>query len=215
MRKLKIILLATGIIVFSACRQQIKIACVGDSITEGAGTKVWNNSSYPAILGNIMGDGYVVMNCGRSGATMLKKADFPYWKCNELINVFFFQPDIITIKLGTNDAKDNNWNAEKYMEDYQALIDTFRTIKSNPQIYLCLPAPAFEYRYRINDTTIRQQVIPIIKKLAVKNSLQVIDTNSGMLDQGPNFPDGIHPNNVGAAKLAQIISAAIGGRNNP
>lgn len=210
MSKYKIvIILLIGITVFSACKQQVKIACVGDSITEGAGTEFWNKSSYPVVLDSLMGDNYFVMNCGRGGATMLKKADFTYWKCKELDNVFFCQPDIITIKLGTNDSKDKNWNAINYEKDYQSLIDTFNTIKSNPKIYLCLPVPAFERRYGINDTTILEQVIPIIHKLAEKNNLPVIDTYTGLQGYAGNFSDGIHPDEIGAAKIAEIIASAL------
>lgn len=210
MNKLRIVFAMTiGIIILTACKQEIKIACVGDSITEGVGTEVWNKSSYPVILNELMGEGYAVMNCGRSAATMLKKSDLTYWKCNELDNVFTFQPDIITIKLGTNDSKDFNWNATNYEKDYQALIDTFKTISTNPKIYVCLPAPAFERRWSINDTTIREQVIPIIERLASKNQLPIIDAYTKLQDQGDNFPDGIHPNEEGAKRLAEIIAEVL------
>ncbi len=201
-----IVLLLVSVVVFYSCQQQVRIACIGDSITEGAGTRVWNKRSYPVVLDSLMGEDYLVMNCGRSGAAMLKKSDFPYWKCNEFDNAFFFQPDIVTISLGTNDAKDNNWDAENYEKDYQSLIDTLRSLKSNPEIYLCLPPPAFERRYNINDTTIREQVIPIIQKLAEANNLPVIDAYTKLLDQGENFPDGIHPNETAATKLAEVIA---------
>nr|WP_319511894.1 GDSL-type esterase/lipase family protein [uncultured Draconibacterium sp.] len=210
MNRLKFIVVITLLaVVAGACKQQVKVACVGDSITEGVGTEKWNKSSYPVVLNELLGEEYMVMNCGRSAATMLKKSDLTYWMCNELDNVFAFQPDIITIKLGTNDSKDYNWDAANYEKDYQALIDTFKTIPTNPEIYVCLPAPAFQRRWSINDTTIREQVIPIIEKLADKNQLTVIDAYSKLQDQEANFPDGIHPNEEGAGRLAEVIAEAI------
>ncbi|RKD88288.1 GDSL-type esterase/lipase family protein [Mangrovibacterium diazotrophicum] len=210
MNKLKVWgLLLLGAVILSACQKPVKIACVGDSITEGVGTQVWNKSSYPVILDSLMGPDYVVMNCGRSAATMLKNSDMPYWKCNELDDVFIYQPDVIVIKLGTNDSKDHNWNAAAYEQDYQALIDTFQSIPTHPKIYMCLPAPAFEKRWNINDTTIREQVIPIIERLASVNSLPVIDVYTGLQGQAGHFPDGIHPDEAGAKKLAEVIAEGL------
>lgn len=215
MKNLKIAaVILVALFFVSACQHPLRIACVGDSITEGVGSEVWNKSSYPMVLDSIMGANYIVMNCGRSAATMLKVSDMPYWKCNELTNVFLFHPDVITIKLGTNDSKDHIWNAANYKRDYQALIDTFRTISSKPKIYLCLPVPAFQHQWGINDTTIREQVIPIIQELAKENNLPVVNCYDKLKDQSVNFPDGIHPNEVAARKIAEVIADALKNENN-
>ena len=54
---------------------QIRVACVGDSITYGSGIKGWPNGTYPDILGNMLGDSYIVNNYGYSGRTAQAKAD--------------------------------------------------------------------------------------------------------------------------------------------
>ena len=61
----------------------IKVACVGDSITYGAGIKDRRNMNYPVQLGKILGKKYEIKNFGNSGSTMLKKGDKPYWKQRE------------------------------------------------------------------------------------------------------------------------------------
>ncbi len=48
---------------------QIKVACVGDSITAGYGLANPGTQSYPAQLQTILGGGYTVENYGASGAT--------------------------------------------------------------------------------------------------------------------------------------------------
>jgi alpha-L-fucosidase 2 len=194
----------------SSCENKItRIACVGDSITEGYGLKIQSKTGYPVVLDSILGPKYTVLNLGRSATTLQKKGDFPYWICKEFSDVFAFNPNIIVIKLGTNDTKPYNWHADRYEKDYQALIDTFRSISTNPKIYLCLPVPVFKTKWGINDSTVVNGVIPIVEKLAKKNNLPVIDLYHQMMDQGANFPDSIHPNEHAAKVMAEIIAKKI------
>jgi len=206
----KFTLLLLSIIVLGSCSDKIiRIACVGDSITEGYGLKVQSRTSYPVMLNNILGAKYSVLNNGRSATTLQKKGDFPYWICKEFSNTFVYKPNIIIIKLGTNDTKPQNWHADKYEQDYQALIDTFKTISTNPKIYLCLPVPVFKTKWGINDSTVVNGVIPIVEKLAQKNKLTIIDLYHGMSTQGADFPDSIHPNEKAVKVMAGIIAEKI------
>ena len=56
----------------------IKIACVGNSITEGYGNSS-QRAAWPAQLERLLGDGYQVGNFGKSGYCMGKKTDYSYW----------------------------------------------------------------------------------------------------------------------------------------
>jgi acyl-CoA thioesterase-1 len=78
----------------------LKWACIGNSITQGDSPA----AAYPAKLGKLLGPGFAVENDGVSGTTLLKAGDFSYWKQGKLANVFALKPEIITIKLGTNDS---------------------------------------------------------------------------------------------------------------
>ena len=196
-------------LIFVSCSKDVKIACVGDSITEGSGLENQSKTAYPAILDNILGPGYAVLNCGRSAATLQKAGDLPYWECKEFYDVFAFNPDVIVIKLGTNDTKSHNWNYENFKKDYQALIDTFNTITANPKIFVCLPVPVFKTMWGINDSTLTTAIIPVIKEIAKNNDLQVIDLYQSMKDQEENFPDYIHPNEKAAKKIAEIVAGEI------
>lgn len=203
----KTLLFAGLILLFSSCAT--RIACVGDSITAGSGIHSESKDGYPTQLGRILGKNFQVLNAGRSGATLQQKGDLPYWNCNQFSNVFAFRPNTIVIKLGTNDTKPQNWTLGDFEKDYQALIDTFRTISPKPKILLCKPVPVFETRWGINDSTLVNGVIPAVEKLALKNNLEIIDLNKGMLDKGSEFPDNIHPNVAGAVHMAEIVADAI------
>jgi len=188
---------------------EIKIACVGNSITEGAGIEKQSHFSYPVFLDNMLGSGYSVLNCGRSAATMLKNGNLPYWYTNEFSNVFVFQPNIIVIKLGTNDTKLSNWNPVDFVKDYQAMIDTFKTIPTHPKIFICLPVPVYEDKWTINDSTLQAGVLPAIQSVARVNNLPVIDLFSTLSNHPEYFPDGIHPDEKGTKVMAETVAKAI------
>ena len=56
----------------------IRVACIGNSITDGHGIDMAPQHGYPALLQKKLGDGYWVKNFGVSARTMLQKGDFPY-----------------------------------------------------------------------------------------------------------------------------------------
>lgn len=200
----QVVLLGIVMLLWVACTPDlIKVACIGDSITNGHG--LGTESFYPTQLNKMLGEQYVVLNCGESGATMQSKSYKPYWEEKDLSNVFAFKPDVVTIMLGTNDSKIGVWNAEMYERDYQRMIDTLRILETNPEIYLCTPPPAYSHAYKISDSTIQAGVIPIIHRLAERNGLKVIDVYAGMQNMSDLFPDGIHPNNQGKEIMARII----------
>jgi len=209
MKRIGIVCFSLVIVAFISSSQEIKIACVGDSITEGYGLVRQSKTAYPVLLNKILGSGYSVLNSGRSATALQKKGDFPYWTCKEFTNVFVFKPNIIIIALGTNDTKGQNWKIGNFAKDYQALIDTFKTIPGKPKIFVCLPVPVYKTKWGINDSTITNGIIPILEKLAQINNLPIIDLYHQMGDQSENFPDGIHPNEKGVELLAEIVGREI------
>jgi len=97
----------------------IKLACIGNSITFGSGIPDRVKNSYPGQLALMLGDKWEVRNFGVSGRTLLSKGDNPYIKEQFYKNVLAWQPDVITIKLGTNDSKPQNW---KYKDEFEKTI---------------------------------------------------------------------------------------------
>ena len=196
------------LILVSCSESKVRVACVGDSITEGAGILKQNRDAYPAVLDSLLVDADV-LNCGRGGTATQKQSDFSYWDTKEFSNLFVFNPEIIILKIGTNATKSQNWGAGNLEKDYQALIDTLRTMPSNPKIVMCIPAPIFHTIWGINDSTLNVGVIPAIKKIAQRNKLQLIDLNTPLKSHPEFFPDGVHPNEAGAKAIASIIASEL------
>ncbi|HKK17389.1 MAG TPA: GDSL-type esterase/lipase family protein [Opitutales bacterium] len=189
----------------------IRIACVGDSITFGAGVEDRPKNNYPAQLQAMLGEGYEVKNFGVSGATMLKKGNKPYWKLKQFQTAQDFQPDIVIIKLGTNDSKPGNWakHGAEYRADYIEMIETFRELNSEPKVWICLPVPVFATRWGINEATVSEEVIPEIQKVAKETGVEIIDLYSPFEGKPELVPDKVHPNAAGAKVIAEAVRDAL------
>ena len=96
----------------------IRVACIGNSITDGHGIDMATAYGYPALLQKKLGSDYWVRNFGVSGRTMLNRGDKPYMKEVAWADAQRFKPDVVVIKLGTNDSKPQNWQyASEFRED--------------------------------------------------------------------------------------------------
>lgn len=209
----KIIGVLIGFLAFAGCIQLSKlqkVACIGDSITYGHGIEDSINNTYPAHLSEILGENYDVKNFGVCGATCLKKGDLSYWDQPEYKSALTYQPDIVIIMLGTNDSKPQNWiHGKEFDDDYIKLIESFRSLKSKPKIWICNPPPAFETRWDISDSVISTCIIPEVRDIAAQKDLSVIDFNQFFTDKVDLFPDLIHPDSVATELIAKKVAKAL------
>jgi acyl-CoA thioesterase I len=197
-------------------KKTIRVSCVGDSITFGAGISNRKQNSYPVQLGKLLGDKFDVKNFGVNGATLLKKGDKPYWKQGAYKAALAFKPHVVIIKLGTNDTKPNNWKHKSdYATDYLAMITEFRKLPSKPRIWLCLPVPAYPERWGIRDTVIKGEVVPLVLQVAKTSKTTAIDLYTALSNKPKMFPDKIHPNAEGAAVMAKVIANIVAGIEHP
>jgi len=193
--------------------ETIRVACVGDSITYGAGIEGRWMNSYPSQLGVLLGKGWEVRNFGVNNATMLKRGFYPYWQTREFKEALAYLPHVVIIKLGTNDARPWNWRyKDDYTRDYLVLIESFQALETRPKIWLCTPAPAYRGKGGGPDRVIQEEVIPLIRRIARRTGLPVIDLNKALLGRKDLFPDGVHPDAQGAGLIADTVYEAIAGK---
>ncbi len=186
-----------------------KVACVGDSITYGAGIGNRAKDSYPAQLEQRLlefGSTWETRNFGVNSATLLRKGDLPYVGLTAYTQAREWNPDIVIIMLGTNDTKPVNWaHKDEFVSDYLALIDAFAALSSQPKIWICKPVPAFAITWGITDQVITEEIIPFIDEVASLRDVGVIDMHTPLLDAGPFFPDTIHPDATGAGLMVEVL----------
>ncbi|MGV8094179.1 MAG: GDSL-type esterase/lipase family protein [Mangrovibacterium sp.] len=207
--KLKSIFLVIIIFISYAgfSKEKIRIACIGNSITFGARIENREINSYPAQLATMLGDEYEVGNFGISGATLLDEGNIPYRKTVGYEQALKFKPDLVYIKLGTNDSKPvNRIFLKEYIQDYKDLISSFQQLDSHPRVILLLPVPVFSA-----DTTgitagvVKDKILPMVRQVAYDTGCEVINLYNLLIESPGLFPDKVHPSADGATIIARRI----------
>ena len=195
---------------------QTHVVCVGNSITEGFGLQA-GQKAWPEQLADLLGENFGVVNCGRSGTTMLRDAKWgdgssrSYWNSDGhgYGEAKRSNPDIVVIALGTNDSGGDVWtNANAFKNDYTAMINEFKGVNGSVKIYVCLPP----YIYNGQNELLEQQVIPAIKDVAQQTGSTLINLHDITANHRNDlYNDDLHPNVNGAGLIARTVYDAIKG----
>ncbi len=187
--------------------QTLRVACVGNSITYGSRIENRDTDSYPAVLGRLLGSGYEVENFGLSGRTLSRDASRPYVAEPRYQEALAYRPDIVVVKLGTNDSQPRYRTPQESVQStLNELIDAFQAANPEARIYLCLPVPAFGVNdYNIDPDYLTASIRPWITEVAQARNLPLIDLYTALNGQGEHFPDRVHPNAAGARMIAEEV----------
>ncbi len=206
---LAIMILAAGLTAFFFAIQTvpkktvntIRVACVGDSITNG--------TEYPDDLWMMLGANYTVGNFGVGGATVSLDSE-PYMNQTEFLKAEQFMPNVVVIMLGTNDAYPARQQyISHFINDYKELIGGFQALSTKPKIYIVLPPPIFSDYMGPNGTILVKDIVPLIKQTANELGLPIIDVYTPLVNHPEYFWDGVHPNSQGAKIIATEIYDAL------
>ena len=189
---------------------QIRIACVGDSTTYGHGITGWPKNTYPAILQNLLGEGYHVNNYGVSSYAVQDTSDRPYMSLEHYRNSLSYDADIVVFMMGSNDSKPENWiDAAFFREDLLTLLDSY----GDAEIILCtLPSAFFTEGHTENVTShdiqpeIVDEIAQITREVAAEKGCTLVDIHALTARHREWISaDGVHPSKVGAAAIAQEV----------
>ena len=208
--KIFALLVLTVACVASVGAAQNRVACVGDSITKGAGAD--KGQDYPTQLARMLGGEYAVSNFGVSTVTLQKSGNRPYWNHKLFKAATASRPNIVVLMLGTNDAKPENFkDKEAFLADMRAMVDTLAGLPTKPKVVLCLPPPVLDDGYGISTKILKEDITPLIEQVAKEKKLTLIDCYTPFAGKPGLTPDGVHPNAEGNVLLAKTIAAAIKG----
>ncbi len=197
---------------------QIKVACVGDSLTYGMAIVNVFKNSYPAQLGKMLGEGYHVENFGYSGKTVNTECKDSYVDTKNYSDSIAFSPDIVVIMLGSNDTKEYNWVSKEYFKErYKSIINSYVNLKNSPRVILSTPNAGF-YKGNKTEGTLKYDidkdnlniVVEATFELAKELGLEIVDTFS-LTASHPEWYgfDGVHPDKHGAKAMAELYCQTI------
>jgi lysophospholipase L1-like esterase len=178
----------------------IKVACIGDSITGWSG--------YTTDLQVMLGVNYTVGNFGVAEAAVSTNWFKPYVKQSAFQDSLEFQPSIVIIMLGTNDAHIDQ-STYDFANEYETLIADYENLPGDQRVILVKPPPVYDNELGLNGTNLQEEVIPRIEQVADDMSLPVLDVNTAMANHPEYFVDGVHVNSDGALAIATEVSEAI------
>lgn len=201
----------------------IRVACTGDSLTQGAKVNA-ATESYPAQLQQMLGDKFEVKNFGVGGATMMQHGKPNAFQ--QLPQVKAYSPHIVVVAFGTNDTRSRGvdyWNhVDEFVPDATKLIGELTKLPTSPRILLCLPASHMADlpgmagdRKEVNAERvprmeeIRAKLRTLAASLAKKN-VTLVDLEAPTRGKTELFDlDGVHMKPAGYRVLAEALKPAI------
>lgn len=195
--------------------QPVRVACVGNSITYGTGITDREHFSYPVQLQQMLGNGYVVGNFGKPGATLLYKGHRPYVEQPEFKEALRFKGDIAVIHLGINDTDPRNWPnyRDEFVKDYLSIMDSLRAANPKVRFILARMTPIADRHPRFQSGTKQwhDEIQTAIETVARVSGAELIDFHEPLYPYPNLLPDAIHPNSEGAGILAKTVYGGITG----
>lgn len=179
-------------------KEKYHLACLGDSLTAG---HYWANQAYPVYLAEKVNERYEVGSFSYNGLSVTGYGgsfDNPnqrYIVRDEYKQSLKFEPDIIAILLGTNDA--TGWaKAEPTFEDeYRILLDSYIEAFPNVKFIMMVSPPTMTPNsFGIPNDIIRDYVNPIQRDLAEEYGFEILDLREEFEDHDNYETDYLRPN---------------------
>ena len=197
---------------------QIRVACVGDSVTYGHGVKNWPKNNYPTVLQELLGDEYHVGNFGFSGRAVQPDSDQPYTATARYEKSLAYNCNILVFMMGSNDSKPENWNGpDQFAEDLRSLLNSYYQDNAERRLFLCTPPTAFFTgdaeglctNFDVQPAVV-DEIAEVVRSVAEEYDCTLIDIHA-LTQAHPEWfeKDGVHPNNDGARAIAQTVADAL------
>jgi lysophospholipase L1-like esterase len=183
----------------------IRVACCGDSITRRP-----VGAAYSDHLAKMLGDGWDVRNFGHDGVTAQKDSGRPYWKMPELEAANGFQPNVVILMLGTNDAASVDEQRKNFARDFRALVHHFKALPSKPQVIVMTPPPLMPGREDSRMNNLKNDLSPHVRRIAKEEGLVLVELQELPRLADPSlYPDKVHPNSDGTRIIAECVRDAM------
>ena len=198
--------------------EPIRIACCGDSITFGTCaedavidkyTYKKENQFYPNQMQKLYGTSAVVGNFGYPGS-YVGTSHNKYLNSCVYAALCEFDPDVIVIALGTNNASLMPSGVSSFLTYYRTMLKDMHERFPDAKIVMTTAL----YRWDNADRTamVDQYIIPSQKQLAEEfDYVYLYDAYTEYKPYGTTtyYKDKLHPNNLGYQKLAEVMKKGV------
>ena len=197
----------------ATARSYKRIACIGDSLTEGG---------YPEQLATLLGDGFEVGNFGASGTSLTnytntadRYSSYVTYKDVHQRSLDF-NPDLVIIMLGTNDTKKWAQASLEYKDAYKSLVASYKAVNPDVEIVVCTSPEVREGNsLQIPVGVISDYIYPLQLEIAAELGATLVDFHAlvdGMSESRKGEvirDDGVHLTADGNLELAALIKKTV------
>lgn len=209
--------------------ESIKVLCVGDSLTYGAGSTPGN--TYPEAMQRYLGGCFHCVQVISDGKPGYSTKNFrEYIRSHESSPeaegarfAAYREYDAVVILLGCNDCRWDNWvETHESMECLSDIVAYFKPYVHGDQgrVLLCstlplanpMPKDILGGQHPWKQDKVENEMNPGIKALAEREGARFINLYSAFksgLDKGLELYDGIHPFDLGYRLIAETVGRAI------
>eukprot|EP01001_Neometanema_parovale_P007391 NODE_3697_length_1175_cov_40.188213_g3512_i0.p1 GENE.NODE_3697_length_1175_cov_40.188213_g3512_i0~~NODE_3697_length_1175_cov_40.188213_g3512_i0.p1 ORF type:complete len:228 (-),score=17.80 NODE_3697_length_1175_cov_40.188213_g3512_i0:133-816(-) len=193
--------------------QPLRLACLGDSLTEGVHG---GGKPYPTFLSqHLQAQGFnqvEVRGFGHSGATLMYHTNLPYNRTREWRAILEYRPHIIVVLLGTNDSKRKYFMKAggrlSFVREMKYMLSQLRVLSSSPDIILGIPPPAYRPIDTIDQATIVSEIQPAIMSVGAELGFPTFSLQEPVIVRSM-MHDGVHLNPTGRRKMGAAIGDAV------
>ena len=206
---IRIKLLLIGLICSGSIFAQkvVNIACIGNGVTHGVGVENREKNNFPQQLQYLLGSSYKVTNFGVVNAPVLSNGVNGYNKTAAFKKSQTGNPNIVFVELGLDEIKSSDTAfISNFTITLEGIIQSYANLSSRPRIVLLLPLPIFlNDRSLLNNSVIKNKIIPKIQKIAFEKNLELLDLFSMFIDKQDLFLDKIHPSSLGGTLISKRL----------
>jgi len=199
-------------------KKPLRIACCGDSITfgtcaadaaKGTYTYAKENYFYPTAMQKLYGYDAVVGNFGYPGSNISTSYN-RYLNSCVYASLVEFDPDIIVLALGTNNAALMPNGKNQMIINYRNMLKDMN--KRFPDAKIIMTTALYRWDNADRTRQVDQFIIPIQKQMAEEfDFVYLYDAFTEYRPYGTTayYKDKLHPNNTGYQKLAEVMKKGV------
>jgi len=185
----------------------VNIACIGNGVTYGIGVENREKNNFPQQLQYLLGANYKVTNFGVANAPVLSNGLNSYTKTAAFKKSQTINPNIVFVELGLDEIKATDTAViSNFTNTLEGIVQSYANLSARPRVVLLLPLPIFlNDSSLLNNSVIKNKIIPKIQKIAFEKNLEVLDLFSMFIDKQDLFLDKVHPSSLGGTLISKWL----------